>query len=189
MKCTKFILILLSLAFVSLGAQAQQYNTPQTRKNLIHYQGEGVTGYGIGLGADQDAQFYVETIHGLRFSKNFFAGVGFGYNNAIVTNDYADRRYWESYFAVYLNLRYYFLFDNSPVSLFASMSGGYVTSMDYAVDGYSLCPALGISVKMRRNSSINISVGYDFQDWIANCTWDGDSFDNKALALRVGFSF
>lgn len=51
---------------------------PKNEGKFPRYQGEFGIGYGLGL--DEDNHFSIETVHGIRFRRFFFAGIGIGYN-------------------------------------------------------------------------------------------------------------
>lgn len=167
------VLALLSLMF-AVTSQAQQ---------VFKYQGDVEAGFAAGVGLLGFDRINLHTTHGVRFNEYFFLGAGGGLD--CFTNYIYDLP--ELSLPVYLNTKGY-LPISSKTNMFLSFDIGTSIGLTEGVKGVGgllLTPSLGFNFKIRETKSINVSLGYNYQQW-------GDgilSVNNDAVAIKLGFQF
>lgn len=130
------------------------------------YQGELNVGYGTGGkikedGEKFDAEFnrmFIETVHGVRFNKYLFAGIGVGFQYA------TDQDYWESFgmLPLFFDLKGYYPVteDFAPYVKVDLGHAWAVTDNDGGAKGFYA--AYGIGLNYRR---LNFGIGWQHQSF------------------------
>ncbi len=157
----------------------------------VSFAGELITGYGASLDYYSSNIFYIQTFYGLRLADFMYLGVGVSYDNRIYLDQWHSR-HWEDSFGLLANVKFFMpIGSGRHASLFASLTGGYMTDATrYGVDGVSLNPALGVSFKYSRNKAVNLSIGYDWQQWsYTNFPRETFLHNNNVISFKIGFEF
>lgn len=182
MKAIKIFLMIMVVSALSSSIKAQTLNAK--------YQGEVSAGYSIGIGTFSYDRMNIHTVHGVRFNKYFFAGVGLGldyyYNYDLYINTYIESD-GELTMPIFANAKGY-LPISDKTSIFASLDLGVGVGLTEGVSevkGLLITPAIGISFKVSSKNAINFSVGYNYQDWSENAI----DINTDAISLKLGFQF
>ena len=191
---TKIINIAILFITIAISTNAQIGDNIQSE---IKYQGEVLTGYGIGIGNLQIDRTYIQTIHGLKFGDYFSAGIGIGMNitpaydlNMTISVPHAPPTTINSSTSlisvpIFLNLKGY-LPISKKLDLLLSMDVGHSIGVNgeiMSLNGLMINPAVGICF----NNRLNFSFGYEHQKistFIPFLT-----LNSGALSLKLGFLF
>ena len=141
------------------------------------YQGEASVGTAFGVSHRSDTKIVGETIHGIRFSNQFFAGIGV-----------AAHYYWdmsEVVMAAFLNVKGYYPL-NSKFSPYASFDAGLGWELGVGGGGgVYLCPGIGLNVKMNWVKSMNFVLAFQSQDFSAK----PKAITYNAILVKAGIQF
>jgi len=162
-KTIKFALLVLAMTF-----------TMNSFSQVIKYQGEINTSYGIGVGTLNINRFCIETVHGIRLNPDIFLGLGLGYNS--LTNNGAS----VDIIPIFANVKGYV--PSKGLKPFGSLDFGYGmgTGELSGLGGIYVCPAVGLSFNM-----FNVSLAYQSQ----SISSEGVSISLAAIAIKVGLVF
>ncbi len=181
---TKLLALLICLSLFSITANAQTTEPSAKPQHKAIYQGEVLAGYGFGLYVDQPFnRIHLSTIHGLRFSDSFYAGLGIGV-------DFFDRSVVDpsaATFAVpaYLQLKWY-LPLNETLNL--TLGGDLGVSLGDEIGYLFLTPSVGLNI----SESINVSLSYTVSSVgfpLADMLLEMDGIDFDAVSVKVAFQF
>jgi len=166
MKKKSVILAFIAVTLFSYDAYSQS-----------KYQGEASVGTAFGVSHRSDTKIVGETIHGVRFSNHFFAGIGV-----------AAHYYWdmsEVVMPVFFNVKGYYTL-NSKFSPYASFDAGLGWELDVGGGGgVYFSPGIGLNVKMNWIDSMNFALAFQSQDFGGK----GGSVVYNAIIVKVGIQF
>lgn len=170
----KIALALCFVAFaVSVSAQDKKFD----------YQGEVALGIDY---ADSDVNVGAELVNGIRFSRNFSAGVGFGMLAS--TSDEAV------IVPLFVDLKSYWPVANKLDLLFGVDMG---TKLDYAYDmsgGFLFRPEFGLAIKLGERYGLNLAFRYSFYSYrtdvlIGNASNLNVQVRTNHIGFKIGFVF
>ena len=145
------------------------------------YQGEVSAGIALGVGNFSESRLIAETVHGLRFNENFFAGVGLGLHYYLGN----DIGLSGTVMPLFFDVKGYYPVS-SKLAPFASFDIGYGIGLgDINGDGAYFSPSIGMNVKMRWTDSMNFALSFHSQ----NFSNDGFSIAYNAIVFKVGIVF
>lgn len=190
----KKIILLLAVVLAAFTTYAQEQSKG--------YRGFAEIGYGIGVGDYDFGRFSIETSHGYQFNHYIFlgAGLGFQFSSKYETPgmEYAlDKRDSKVDIPIFANLHFNFL--KKKFSPFVDLKGGAFVNNG---GGAYVNASAGLRIATTARQSVNISVGYAFQQLEfetfghfsnpghnMNYTRDPRRLDTEAVSLKVGYEF
>lgn len=138
------------------------------------YQGSVEFGYMASI-QDGLGRIPLHFVNGVRFNDSFFAGVGVGAN--------FHHKIQGAEIPIYLNCKYYFNTFRQVLPFLSADAGGYFGVAEArSLKGFTMTPAVGVSVLNSGKSSVNFSLGYNYQT-----TPYVDAYD--AIVLKLGYVF
>lgn len=148
-----------------------------TKSARAHYQGEFGVGYGH-LDGSPVGQFLMTTVHGVRFTKNFFFGVGAEINHTFSWD--------ETTFPVFGNIRAYLPVSESCAP-YLSASCGYAFGLNRDMTDLYASGELGIEIR-----SLFLALGWHYQGMNVSQDhpdWGHNGSGLGAFHLKFGFIF
>lgn len=148
-------------------AQNMTVRLDNSRWGRPRYQGEFWLGYGFRTngGGSQD---YIGTVHGVRFSKHFFAGVGAEYQHAISRD--------ETFFPLFANLKGYLPVKESFMP-YLSVNAGYAFGLDN-IEGLNVSAGLGF-----QSRAIHVTIGWQYQGYDKERNFQGSLFVKTGICF------
>jgi len=164
--------VVIIFAFAAIGLFCQDLYSQSK------YQGETSVGMAFGVSHRSDTKIVVgETIHGIRFSNYFFAGIGI-----------AAHYYWDMSEVVmpgFLNIKGYYPL-NSKFSPYASVDAGLGWKFGIGGGGgVYFSQGIGLNVKMNWIDSMNFALVFQSQDFSAK----PKAITYNYILLKVGIQF